>query len=191
MSGILSSTSGSFIVRGVVAVILGILAILFPGPTLAGLLGVFAAYAIVDGIFAIYGGAMARGNTTMSIWIILGGIAAIALGVLTLFSPETTALVLVLWIGILSITRGISEVAAAITFRQVIRNAAFFALSGLVSIVFGIFLVVAPGAGALSLLWIIGYYALFTGVMYLAVGFRMRGMANALGNLGRSATART
>lgn len=187
MSGMLASNSGSFILRGVIAIVLGMLAFFFPGPTLAGLLGVFAAYAIIDGALAIYAGAMTHGSARLL--LVLGGLAGLAVGVITILSPGTTALVLVLWIGILAIARGVSELASAITFRNTISNAALFGLSGLVSIVFGVYLVVAPGAGALALLWLIGYFALFAGVMYLAVGFRLRNAAKALGQTGHPAAA--
>lgn len=178
MVKMLASDSGAFIVRGIIAILIGLAAIFFPGPTLAGLLGVFAAYAVIDGAFAIWGGVMGSGDHTL--WLVLGGIAAIAVGLLTVISPGTTALVLVLWIGIVSIARGAAEVAAAYMQRRVIRNAALVGAVGVVSILFGLYLIVAPGAGVLALLWLIGIYALFTGAMYLAIGFRMRMVARAL-----------
>ena len=178
MVKMLASDSGAFMVRGVIAILIGLAAFFFPAPTLAGLLGVFAAYAVIDGAFAIWGGVMGAGNHHL--WLVLGGIAAIAVGLLTVISPGTTALVLVLWIGIMSIARGAAEVAAAYTLRNVIRNAALVGLLGVVSIVFGLYLVIAPGAGILALLWLIGIYALFTGAMYLAIGFRARTVAKAL-----------
>ena len=174
----LASDSGSFLIRGALAILIGLAAIFFPGPTLAGLLGVFAAYAVIDGSFAVWGAV--RGSGSHHLWLLLGGIAAIAVGLLTVVSPGTTALVLVLWIGIIAIARGAAEIGAAYTLRNVIRNAALVGLLGVVSIIFGLYLIVAPGAGALALLWLIGIYALFTGAMYLALGFRLRTVANAL-----------
>ena len=106
-----------------------------------------------------------------------------------MISPGTTALVLVLWIGIIAIARGAAEIGAAYTLRNVIRNAALVGLLGVVSIIFGLYLIVAPGAGALALLWLIGIYALFTGAMYLALGFRLRGLGAALQPRSQSAAS--
>jgi uncharacterized membrane protein HdeD (DUF308 family) len=178
MVKMLASDSGAFMIRGVIAILIGLAALLFPGPTLAGLLGVFAAYAVIDGAFAIWGGVMGTGNHHLL--LVLGGIAAIAVGLLTVISPGTTALVLVLWIGIMCIARGAAEIGAAYTLRKVVRNAALVGLLGVVSIIFGLYLVVLPGDGVLTLLWLIGIYAIFAGVMYLAIGFRGRTVAKAL-----------
>lgn len=163
---------GMFIFRGILALALGVLVFAAPGPSLAALILVFAAYAIVDGILAIGLGVSAPGGPR---WLlVLGGILGIAIGVYTYISPGVTAIALVLLIGSFAIVRGIAEAATAIRLRSTIEHAWLYVLSGVVSIIFGAFLIVYPSDGVLAVLFLIGYYAIFAGVMYIAVGFRLR-----------------
>jgi len=163
---------GMYVVRGILALALGVLAFAAPGPTLAALIFVFAAYAIVDGIFAIGLGIAAPGGSR---WLlVIGGILGIVIGVYTAVSPQVTAVALVLLIGAFAIVRGVAEVGSAIWLRNVITNAWLYVLSGVVSIVFGTYLIVSPGDGAFAVLFVIGFYALFAGVTYLALGLRLR-----------------
>ncbi len=166
---------GMFVVRGLLALTLGALAFVAPGPTLAALILVFAAYAIVDGLIAIgLGFAVPRGP---SWWLVVGGVIAVAIGIYTAFNPEITATALVILIGAFAIVRGVAEVASAVVLRNVIDNSLLYVLSGVVGIAFGAYLVVSPGDGALAVLFVIGFYALFAGVMYLAIGMRLRSFA--------------
>jgi uncharacterized membrane protein HdeD (DUF308 family) len=165
---------GMFVLRGILALALGVLAFAAPAPTLAALIFVFAAYAIVDGILAIAFGATAPDGPR---WLlVVAGIAGIAIGLYTVVSPQVTAVALVLLIGSFAIVRGVAEVGTAIWLRNLIESAWLYVLSGIVSIVFGAFLIVAPGDGAFAVLFVIGYYALFAGVMYVAIGLRLRGL---------------
>jgi uncharacterized membrane protein HdeD (DUF308 family) len=167
-----------FVFRGILALALGVLVFVAPAPSLAVLILVFAAYAIVDGIFAIALGATAPGGPR---WLlVVGGIIAIAIGIYTVVSPQVTALALVLLIGSFAFVRGIAETATAIWLRNVIESAWLYVLSGVVSIAFGAFLIVAPGDGAFAVLFVIGFYALFAGVMYVAIGLRLRGLNKTL-----------
>jgi uncharacterized membrane protein HdeD (DUF308 family) len=178
---------GMFVLRGILALALGVLAFAAPAPTLAALIFVFAAYAIVDGILAIALGASAPGGPS---WLlVIAGIVGIAIGVYTAFSPQVTAVALVLLIGSFAIVRGVAEVGTAIWLRNLIESAWLYVLSGIVSIVFGAFLIVAPGDGAFAVLFVIGFYALFAGVMYVAVGLRLRGINDTLETSSTSTSA--
>jgi uncharacterized membrane protein HdeD (DUF308 family) len=160
-----------FIVRGVLALLFGGLALVAPGATLTALVFVFAFYAIVDGVLAVGLGFGLPGGPR---WLlVLGGVAAVAIGVYTGFNPSVTAGALVLLIGAFSLVRGITEVAAAISLGSVVRSGWALALSGIVSAVFGAYLIVVPQDGALALVYAIGFYALFTGVMYVAAGIKL------------------
>jgi uncharacterized membrane protein HdeD (DUF308 family) len=133
---------GMFVLRGILAIALGVLAFAAPQPTLAALIFVFAAYLIVDGILAIALGVSAPGGSQ---WLlVIAGIAAIAIGIYTAVSPQVTAVALVLLIGAFAIVRGVGEVGTAVYLRNVIQSAWLYVLSGIVSIVFGAFLIVAP-----------------------------------------------
>jgi uncharacterized membrane protein HdeD (DUF308 family) len=163
-----------FVLRGILALALGVLTFVAPAPTLAALIFVFGAYAVGDGVFAIAYGALEPGGPR---WlIVLAGILGIAIGAYTFVNPAVTAVALVLLIGTFAIVRGAAEVGTAISRRNSIDSAWLYVLSGIVSIVFGAYLVVAPGDGVLAVLFLIGYYALFAGVMYLAIGLRLRGV---------------
>jgi uncharacterized membrane protein HdeD (DUF308 family) len=167
-----------FILRGIVALLFGALALIAPGPTLAALIIVFAFYAIVDGVLAIVAGLGAPGQLR---WLmVIGGILAVAIGVYTAFNPSVTATALVLLIGAFVLVRGAAEVGTAIAMRSVIPDAWLLVLSGLVAIAFGAYLLVAPGEGALALIYVIGFYAIFAGVMYIATGIRVRDFAKSL-----------
>jgi uncharacterized membrane protein HdeD (DUF308 family) len=169
---------GMFVLRGILALTLGVLAFAAPAPALAALIFVFAAYAIVDGVLAITVGVAAPGGPR---WLlVIAGILGIAIGIYTVGSPQVTAVALVVLIGSFAFVRGIAEVGTAIWLRNVIESTWLYVLSGIVSIVFGAFLIVAPGAGAFAVLFTIGFYALFVGVTYVAVGLRLRGVNKTL-----------
>jgi uncharacterized membrane protein HdeD (DUF308 family) len=184
----IASLSGSwwaFVVRGLVALAIGILAFVQPGATLIALVAVFAAYAIVDGVLAIAAGVTVDGGPR---WMfILGGILGIVVGLVTINRPDVTAIALVLLIGVWAIATGIAEAAAAYQFRQVLENEWLVALSGVISVVFGVFLIASPGDGILAVLWIIGFYAILAGITYLAVGIQLRGVHEKLAPMERAA----
>jgi uncharacterized membrane protein HdeD (DUF308 family) len=161
-----------FVLRGVLALIFGVLAFAAPGPTLGALVFVFAFYAVVDGIFAVIAG---LALPLVSRWLlVVGGIIAVALGVYTFMNPQITAVALVYVIGAFAIVRGVAEVGAAISLRSLIESPWLLALSGVISLLFGGLLIAAPGDGALAVIWIIGFYALLAGATYVAVGLRLR-----------------
>ena len=178
---------GMFVFRGILALALGVLALAAPAPTLAALILVFAVYAIVDGILAIAVGVAAPGGPR---WLlVIGGILGIAIGAYTAVSPQVTAVALVVLIGAFAFVRGIAEVGTAIWLRNVIESAWLYVLSGVVSIAFGAFLIVAPGDGALAVLYLIGFYALFAGVMYVGIGLRLRDLNKTLETASQSSGA--
>ena len=162
--------------RGLAGILFGIGAFVWPGGTLAVLVILFGAYALVDGIFALIAGIRLRSQ--MDFWwlMILEGVVGIIVGVLTFMSPGITALVLVTFIAAWSIITGVFEIATAIRMRKVIDNEWMLILAGLGSLLFGVLLFLFPGAGALSLVWLIGAYALIFGILTLVLAFRVRGM---------------
>ena len=166
---------GLFVLRGIFAIALGVFAFLQPGATLTALVLLFAAYATIDGIVAIGAGLGAPGGPRW--WVVIGGILGLALGIYTFLNPNITAIALVIVFGIFSIVRGVAEVVTAVQLRSVIEYEWVWILSGIVSTIFGAYLVVQPGNGALALLWLIGYYAILAGILYIVIGFRLRGIS--------------
>ena len=167
--------------RGVLGILFSIGAFVWPGATLAALVLVFGAYVFVDGIFAVVAGIGMRRQLDRWWLIVLEGVAGIILGVLTFRSPDTTALVLLSFIAAWSIITGVFEIATAVRLRKLIDNEWLLILSSVVSIIFGILLIALPGPGALSIVWLLGSYALIFGILTLVLSFRLHGMRDTLG----------
>jgi uncharacterized membrane protein HdeD (DUF308 family) len=165
-----------YAVRGVAAVIFGILALIWPEQTLQALVLLFGAFALVDGIFALIAGIALRRYFERWWAVMLEGVAGIALGLLTFFWPNITALALVYLIAAWALITGIFEIVAAIQLRRVITGEWMMILGGLLSILFGILLFVFPAAGAISIVWVIGIYALVFGISEVIFAFRLNGL---------------
>jgi uncharacterized membrane protein HdeD (DUF308 family) len=163
--------------RGVAAVLFGIMAFAWPGMTLGVLVLLYGAYALVDGVLAII--AAVAGRTSGMPWwaLLLEGVLGITVGILTFAWPGITALVLLYLIAAWAVATGVFEVVAAIRLRREIRGEWLLALSGIISVLFGIALVINPVGGALAVVWLIGAYAIAFGVLLIALGFRLRGAA--------------
>jgi uncharacterized membrane protein HdeD (DUF308 family) len=162
--------------RGVVAILFGLAALVWPGITLAVLVWLFGAYALVDGVFAVGAAVRARGEQPHWWGLLLEGVAGIAAGVVTLLWPGLTAIVLLYLIAAWAIVTGILEIVAAVQLRREIANEVWLALSGLLSVLFGLAVAIWPGAGALALIWLIGAYAVVFSVLLLALAVRLRGI---------------
>jgi uncharacterized membrane protein HdeD (DUF308 family) len=165
-------------VRGLVALVFGIVAFLLPGPTLGALILLFAAYAIVDGASHLVTGVRQAAGGRPEWLMLLGGIAGIAAGVIAVLLPGITALFLVTLIGAWAIVTGVVEIFAAYRLRKEIQGEWLLAFDGIVSVVFGIYLWLFPGAGALALVWLIALFAIVSGVTLLALAWRMRSLAD-------------
>jgi uncharacterized membrane protein HdeD (DUF308 family) len=163
--------------RGAVAILFGVLAFAWPGLTLSALILLFGAYAVVDGVAAIVMGIKEYGERERWWATLLGGIVSLGAGIITFLMPGITTLTLLTVIAIWAIFRGILEIVAAIRLRHVIQGEWLLGLGGALSILFGLFMLAFPGAGALAVVWWIGAYAVALGIMLVALGFRARGLA--------------
>ena len=162
--------------RGLFAILFGILAFIWPGVTIGALVILFGAYALVDGIFALVG-ALRAAEAHQRWWpFVWEGLLGIAAGLIAFIYTGMTALVLLYIIAFWAIVTGIFEISAAIRLRREITGEWALGLAGLASLVFGILLIVYPGAGVLTVIWLIGAYAIAFGVLLLIVAFRLRGM---------------
>lgn len=171
--------------RGLAAIIFGILAFIWPGITIAVLVLFFGAYAIVDGVLALYSAFRSRGQ---HFWATLAeGIISIGAGLVAYFWPAITALALLFVIAAWAILTGALEIFAAIRLRRVVRNEWALIFSGALSIVFGVWLVIQPGTGALAVVWLIGLYAVIFGIALLVLAFRLRGLQEHMPDLASKA----
>jgi uncharacterized membrane protein HdeD (DUF308 family) len=166
--------SSFLLIRGIVGVAIGALAILWPGITLAVLVGIFGFYAILDGITNLMLGLSRREPHTGSWAQAVQGVFGVCAGVLALLWPGVTALVLVLFIGAWAIVTGVLEIIAAVRLRRVISGEWLLALSGCMSVLFGILVFAFPGAGAVSIAWILGVYTAAAGMLLIVLGLRLR-----------------
>ena len=111
----------------------------------------------------------------------MGGLAGIIVGVVTLAWPGLTALALLYLIGAWALVTGIVQVSAAILLRKEIRREWLLALSGIVSVIFGVLLFIWPAAGALAILWLIATFAMIIGILLIIHAFQVRSRRKAIG----------
>ena len=166
-----------YAVRGIAAILFGIMALIWPAPTLAVLVLLFGAYAFVDGIALLV--ALVRGDVLARShkWATgLMGVLGIVVAIVTLVWPGMTALTLLYLVAIWAIGMGILQIASAIEFRREIDGEFFVVLGGIFSIVLGGLLVAFPGTGLLSLVWLVGFWAELFGFSSLGIAYRLHGI---------------
>ena len=170
----LSRNWGWIVVRGIAAVIFGVLALVLPGITLAALVLLWGAYALADGMIALIAAFRIRDRGKPFWALVMVGILGIAAGILTFIWPGMTAIVLLAFIAAWSLVMGIFQIIAAVRLRKSIEKEWLLGLSGLLSVIFGVLMLINPGAGALAVVWVIGAYAIVFGVLLIAMGFKVR-----------------
>ena len=160
--------------RGLVAVLFGVLAFMWPGATLITLVWLFGAFALVNGILSLVLAAKTPKGYPKVGSLIFGGLLGILAGLLAFVMPGITALGLLILIAAWAIVTGIMELVAAVRLRKIINNEWLLVLAGIASVVFGVLLLFQPAAGALVLIWWIGAWALLFGILLMILAFRMR-----------------
>jgi uncharacterized membrane protein HdeD (DUF308 family) len=173
MTSVLTRNWWALALRGILAILLGLAAIVLPGVTLAVLITLFGAYAVVDGVLAIIAGVRAAERHERWWSPVLKGLAGIAAGVMAFIWPALTALALLYLIAGWAIVTGVLEVVAAVHLHRA-HGEWLLIINGVLSILFGLLIVVWPGAGLITLLWMIGVYAVIFGATLLVLAFRLR-----------------
>jgi uncharacterized membrane protein HdeD (DUF308 family) len=161
------------LLRGVCAILFGVLTFVWPGLSLLTLVILYGAYALVDGICAV-AAAIMGGAPAPRWWLALVGVFGIAAGILTFAWPGITALVLLIFIAVWAIMTGVMQIYGAIKLRKEIDNEWWLVAGGVLSVVFGLILLVQPGTGALALILVIGGYAIVYGILLVAFSLRLR-----------------
>jgi uncharacterized membrane protein HdeD (DUF308 family) len=146
----------------------------WPGATGAALVILFGAYAFVDGVFAIV--AAVRAAQAHERWgaFLIEGIIGLVIAGITVYDLRLTALALYVTIAAWAILTGILELVAAFRLRKLIQNEWLLILGGIASLVFGILMIVYPLAGVLTVIWLIGAYAIVFGVVLVGLSLRLR-----------------
>jgi uncharacterized membrane protein HdeD (DUF308 family) len=175
MTTVLGRNWWALAVRGVVAVLFGLIAFIMPGVTLAAIVLLFGAYAVVDGVFAIVAAVRAAERHERWWSLALQGVVDIVAGIIAFVWPAVTVLVLLFLVAFWAIVTGVLEIAAAIRLRREIQGEWLLILSGILSVLFGGALLAVPGAGLLVIVWWIGAYALVAGIVMIALAFKLRG----------------
>jgi uncharacterized membrane protein HdeD (DUF308 family) len=164
------------LLRGVAAIIFGMLAFFWPGITLLSATLLWGAYAFADGIFALWAAISGKGavETSTRWWLAASGIVSVFAGFVALFWPGVTTLVLLVFIAGWAIIIGMLHIWGAIELRKEVQGEWLLALYGVFWIGFGVVMFAQPGAGALALVWMIGWFAILSGCMSIALAFRLK-----------------
>src|SRR6516162_4768437 len=174
LADILSRYWWMTLLRGLFWILFGIVIFARPGISLLSLTFALGVIMFVDGIINTANAFSGRKEHDDWWVLLLVGLAGIGIGLLTFYNPEATALAVVLYVAIWAIATGLLEIVAAIRLRRQIEGEFWLALAGIASVVFGGLLIARPGTGALTILWLIGVYAIAFGVILLLLAFKVR-----------------
>jgi len=174
LADILSRYWWMTLLRGLFWVLFGIVIFARPGISLVSLTLALGVVMFVDGVINTANAFSGRKEHDDWWVLLLVGLAGIGVGVLTFYNPQATALAVVLYVAIWAIATGLLEIVAAVRLRKQIEGEFWLALAGIASVVFGVLLAARPGAGALTILWLIGAYAIAFGVILLLLAFKVR-----------------
>jgi uncharacterized membrane protein HdeD (DUF308 family) len=173
--GTLAENWWLLLLRGLAAITFGVIAFFWPGITLVALTYLWGAYAIIDGIVAIWAAFnLSGGDAGPRWWLGLTGVVGILAGVVAFAYTGITALVLLMFIAVWAIIIGALQVYAAIQLRKVVDNEWWLILGGLISIAFGAVVIAWPSTGALAVIWTIAWYAVFFGCMLIGLSFELK-----------------
>jgi uncharacterized membrane protein HdeD (DUF308 family) len=173
MSGVLAENWWAIALRGVLAILFGIIAFAAPGATILSLVLLFSAYMLVDGVFAIVAAVRAARRHERWGLLVLEGIANIAVGIIVFLWPGLTVVAFVLWMAVWSIISGALMVGASFQLKGD-HGRGWLAVGGIVSIIYGILLAIAPLIGAIVLTWWLGAYAFVFGAALIALAFQLK-----------------
>jgi uncharacterized membrane protein HdeD (DUF308 family) len=163
------------LLRGLLAIAFGVFTYVQPLASIAALVLLWGAYMLVDGVFELVAGVRAKWGS-----LILLGILGIAAGLVALVLPAVAAVALLWIIAFWAIVAGIMQISAAVRLRKEVEGEWLWILSGICTVVLGALLIARPGAGALSLVWLIASFAIVWGILLVILAFKLKGHAGRL-----------
>jgi uncharacterized membrane protein HdeD (DUF308 family) len=167
-----------FAVRGVAAILFGVVAFASPGITLAALIILFGAYAFVDGISLLIALARGEAGARRHAWAVgIMGVLGIVASIVAIVWPGITALSLLYVVALWAIAMGVFQTVAAVALRREIEGEFWLGLGGVLTVVFGILLIASPGTGLIALVWLLGAWAIVFGASSLGLAYRLHGIA--------------
>jgi uncharacterized membrane protein HdeD (DUF308 family) len=177
MLGLVARDWWVFAIRGVAAILFGVLAFAWPEKTLQVLVILFGAYVLVDGVALLIALAQGDALARRHAWAVgIMGVLGIAAGIVTFLWPDVTALSLLYIVAIWAVATGMFQVVTAIALRRELDNELWMAIGGIASIVFGVLLILFPAEGLISLVWLVGIWAVVFGVSSLGLAYRLHGI---------------
>jgi uncharacterized membrane protein HdeD (DUF308 family) len=177
-SKIVSRIWWSLAIRGVLAILFGIVAFFYTGQTLLALIYVFGVFAVLSGIASLVAAVRAGEAHQRWGWLAASGILSVAIGIVAFAWPGVTALAFVFLIAAWAILTGMAEIAFALAFPDTLAHPWLAGLAGIISVIFGILLAVWPRSGAITLTWLVGIYAIVYGATMLYYAYRLQGLRN-------------
>lgn len=180
LASVLSDNWWKLLLRGLVAIGVGLLMFMQPGISLASLVLVFGAYALADGVLAIWTAIAGRNRIEHWVVLLIGGLCGVGIGILTFMVPGITALMLEFYIAFWAILVGVTGIIAGVRLRKEITGEWALILSGLLGVAFGVYLIARPMGGALAILAILGTYAILYGILLSMLAFKVRSIAKTM-----------
>jgi uncharacterized membrane protein HdeD (DUF308 family) len=180
LATLLSRSWWVLLVRGLIAIAIGIVAWFRPGLSLAALVLLFGAYMLADGILGVWTAVTGRKEHEDWGLVLLWGLIGVGVGILTLVAPGLTAIALLFYVAAWAIATGVLEIVAAIRLRKEMRNEWLLIVGGIVSVALGVLLMARPGAGVITLVWLIGSYAVIFGLLLVILSFNVRSFGRGL-----------
>ncbi len=162
------------LLRGIAAIVFGVLTWMQPAVSAAALVLVFGIYVLVDGLLGIFTAFKSRGESRHWWVVLLWGAVSALVGVLMLFQPVAAALVITIYVGVWALMTGVMEIVAAIRLRKEIQGEWLLILGGVISVLFGIFVLIQPAAGMMAMLWVLATYAVIFGVLMVILAFKLK-----------------
>lgn len=178
------------VVRGALAVLFGVLAYAWPGATIASFVFLFGAYTLVDGVASLAAAFRPAPGESRG-WLAVAGILGVLAAIVVFAMPVASAAILFYVVALWAVASGIADVIGAISLRKVVTGEWMLALSGVLSILLGVYMFARPVAGLLGLVWAISLYAIAAGIALILAGFRVRSWSTSDGEeyVGTRATA--
>src|SRR6516164_1130418 len=165
------------VLRGIIAIAFGIVSFIWPGVTALALVFLLAAFAFVEGIFALIGAFGYGLPGGQRLLMVLLGLLGLAVGIFAVARPGVAAVTIVIWVAWWAIIAGIIQIVVAIEMRKEIENEWALIIGALLSIAFGILLLWRPLAGVITLAYLFGFFAIIFGIAMLSLGMRLRSLA--------------
>ena len=180
LAGTLARNWWVLLLRGIVAILFGIVTLARPRISLASLVLLFGAFCLADGLMAAWTAFSNRKQKENGWLLLISGLLGIGIGLLTIFQPAVTALALLFYIAIWAIATGVVQILTAIRLREEIHDEWMLILAGLASVALGGLLMARPGPGALAVLWLVASYAILLGLLLVVLAFEVRSVAKGI-----------